>query len=395
MIEEKILKEAKLRIEKILNYSTDEHNIFTPWKLCIDMLNSVEINDKHDVLVIANLEFIFLLNKRLGSLNNIWFMTPCETKEKTAVALGVNPKHIIKMTYNLKDLNGMKFDYVIMNPPYNPNAIWSKFVELGMDLIKDDGKMIAIHPATWRESTKYKKLADRIKNGISELHINDYNYFKIETEGLRTDWYVWQKGYDGVSLMTYSNGDVDKLDLRKTEWLLRIPMDSIPARILKKITSNKKHNKLIVEKGHDPLYKQHDSNGRYKQCGLAGNGTGWCNGNFGLTNKPSKHQFESKVVICYVGHLRAHFFSKNDAVGVLRANYWLTDNESLPLLLNSKMIWKLLLELFDPGGKKQRWDAGTIMFFQSLNFENLNVTSEEELYQHYKLTEEEIQWIQL
>lgn len=390
-IDRRILKEAELRIKEVLDYSADDHNIFTPWQLCFDMLGSVDIRNEHGVLVIGNLEFIFLLKRKIA-LDNVWFMTPCAVKKKTAIALGVDPKHILKMTYNIKELDVMKFDYVIQNPPYNPKAQWKKFVELGMDLVKDDGKMIIIHPATWRESSKYKKLAEKIKNGISELHIMDYEAFKENKVATKTDWYVWQKGYTGEQEVTYSNGEKAKFDLRMTEWILRIPPDSIPARILKKIISDK-HNGLIKkDMGHNlPI---HNPNGLYKLCGGANNGTGWTVGNFVLTDVPTEHQFENKVVISYTGKPRAHFFSKDDAIGVSRAIYWLTDNKSLPILINSKMFWKII------GIEIAFWHNGdptqlSPWILESLNFDGLNVSTEEELYEFYKLTKEEISWINL
>lgn len=382
-----LIRNKDRALEKFVKKFTTDY-VYTPLELCDDMVSHVK-DPSARVLVIRNIEFVRALERAGHDMSNVWFATDNEDFKQIAIKMGVDPKQIDRLeVYKL-----MKFDYVIMNPPYNPKAVWKNFVEMGMDLVKDNGKMIIIHPATWRESTKYKKLADKIKNGISELHINDYNYFKAETKGLRTDWYVWQKGYDGVQNVTYSNGEQCILDIKNTEWLLRISEDSIPAKILKKITSQS-HNGLIVKKGFDPLYKEHNNYGKYKQCGIEGNGTGWTIGNFGLTEQSSEHQYKNKVVMSYVGPLRAQYFNGSDEVGVLLGNYWLTDNKSLPILINSKLIWKLLLLLFDPDGKKQRWTAGPIIFFQSLNFKDLNVKTEEELYQHYKLTNEEIKWIQ-
>jgi hypothetical protein len=294
----------------------------------------------------------------------------------------------------------MKFDRIIMNPPYNPNAVWSKFVVLAMDTLKEDGRLVAIHPSTWRESTKYDKLAEKLKTGISELHIMDYEAFKENKVAIKTDWYTWSPNYKGEQTVTYSNGETTKLDLNTIEWILRIPSDSIPSRILKKIISDK-HNGLIkIDTGFNvPI---HDRDGIFKQCGGKGKigevtaGTAWHDEIYVLTKEPSIHQSQNKVVSSHIGKPRAKFFKAENQIGVGLGYYWLTDNESLPILLNSKMLYKCALSIIDPenGFKTHGTPLRPIQawILQSLNFEGLTATNEQELYKHYNLTQEEIEW---
>ncbi len=292
----------------------------------------------------------------------------------------------------------MKFDVVISNPPYNPNSIWKKFVELQIFLLKADGKMVTIHPSAWREHSKHNDFFKKLNQGIEELHICDYESFKENKVAVKTDWYIYSKNYQGQQKVFYSNGDNEILDLKNIDKIFRISTQSIPFSIISKILSKIDNGGILLGTGYHPLYKKHIDTGEYKQCGTEGRGTNWTKGDFSLTEEPSEHQFENKVVISYAGKPRAQFFSKKDEIGVVRAHYWLTDNQSLPLLLNSKMLWKIICKIVDPddGQFKTHGQMPQIpgWILKSINFDGLTATTEEELYKHYKLTQEEINWIE-
>lgn len=390
-------KEITLSLSKIYSNSNSEHNIYTPLDLCNKILNSIQ-DLSGDILVISNLEFLIQLKNKI-TLDKVYYATDCELKRRVAMNLGININNIFNLQYKKEVIidTDMKFDIVVQNPPYNPNALWKKFVEKGINMLKDDGKMVAIHPAAWREVSTHKKLYNILIKGIEELHICDYENFKDDKVATKTDWYLYNKSGSINTHIFYSNED-EIIDLKLIERIFRFSTKSIPYSIIKKICTTKDNN-IIFEKGFNDLYKpeNHSINGKYKQCGGSGNGTGWTDGNFVLTDKPSKHQFEDKVVMSYAGKPRAQFFSKDDEVGSVRAHYWLTNNQSLPILLNSKMLWKLICKIVDPDENMYK-PYGTVSqipawILRTLNFERLIAKNEEELYKHYKLTTEEIEWI--
>lgn len=384
------------RLNKIYSNSNSEHNIYTPLDLCNKMLNS--INDlSGDILVISNLEFLIQLKNKI-TLDKVYYATDCELKKRVAMNLGININNILNLQYNKEVIiaTDMKFDIVVQNPPYNPNALWKKFVEKGIDMLKDDGKMVAIHPDSWRISSIHNKLFNHLKEHISNLHICKFeNFLNIN---ISTDWYLYNKQKNNnLILVSYCDSDYEELKTENLNRILPFSQKSIPYSILKKITTNK-HNGIILlgTTGYHPLYKKHDPiNGKYKQCGTEGRGTNWTENDFSLTTEKSQHQYYNKVVMSYTRKPRAKYFDKNDAVGVVRANYWLTNNKSLPLLLNSKIIWKLGIELC-PNEEKRKTPSVLnfpIWFLESINFEKLTAKTEDELYKHYNLTKKEIDWL--
>jgi hypothetical protein len=301
---------------------------------------------------------------------------------------------------HMKEVWGIEnFDIIVQNPPYNPNSLWKKFIEKAIDLLTDDGYIVVIHPADWRESSRHNNLCIHLKKHILELHINDFEIWKNQKVATRTDWYLYSKNEVKNTKVYYSNGNFENIVFNEQQ-ILRISSRSIPYSILKKITKNDYNNGIIMQgrTGYHPLYKKHDQiNGIYKQCGTEGKGNNWTKNDFSLTTTINENQKLNKVVIAYSGKPRAVYFSSSDNIGVVRANYWLTDNKSLPVLLNSNMFWKIACSVVDPD-KNQYKPYGTMSgipswLLKSLYFEELTATTEEELYKHYNLTQEEINWI--
>ena len=102
----------------------------------------------------------------------------------------------------------MKFDFVVMNPPYQPptkkseggsgsrNTIWDKFVSKAFTLVKQDGFLCAIHPSKWRkpEDELFVEFQKR-----SLLHLDIHNKQegdKVFGATTRFDWYVLQNLLD-------------------------------------------------------------------------------------------------------------------------------------------------------------------------------------------------------
>jgi uncharacterized FlaG/YvyC family protein len=149
----------------------------------------------------------------------------------------INKMHL--RSYNIleEDLD-MKFDVVVMNPPYQApqsaegkrgggDLLWNKFVEKSFsNWTKEDGFVCAVHPSGWRkpesDRSKYKGLFELMthQNHMLYLEIHDTKD-GIDTfnAGTRYDWYVCQKNTEGTTEVLDENNETSRLDLKEYQWL--------------------------------------------------------------------------------------------------------------------------------------------------------------------------------
>ncbi len=75
-----------------------------------------------------------------------------------------------------------KFDLIIQNPPYqkevegnnNDKPIWHFFVSKSLELLKDSGKMVMVHPSGWRMTKTFTSIKNEIIN-------RDIKYLKMHS----------------------------------------------------------------------------------------------------------------------------------------------------------------------------------------------------------------------
>lgn len=77
--------------------------------------------------------------------------------------------------------NNMKFDYIVQNPPYS-GSLHLDFLNKGLDLLDESGKMVIIEPATWlinvRRTGKaklYDSIKSRLGNHVYKVIIENLN----------------------------------------------------------------------------------------------------------------------------------------------------------------------------------------------------------------------------
>ena len=78
-------------------------------------------------------------------------------------------------------LNHMKFDYIIQNPPYN-KSLHLDFLEKGLDLLTEKGRMVIIEPATWLinirkngKGKRYDAIKKRIEGHVERVVVENVN----------------------------------------------------------------------------------------------------------------------------------------------------------------------------------------------------------------------------
>ena len=86
----------------------------------------------------------------------------------------------VNRIYEYSKATNMKFDYIIQNPPYS-GSLHLDFFEKGLDLLKEDGKMVIIEPATWLINVrKYGKRGEKGRTCSTEIKKYDAIKKRIE-----------------------------------------------------------------------------------------------------------------------------------------------------------------------------------------------------------------------
>jgi hypothetical protein len=185
----------------------DNGPLFTPYKLCGEMLAQLpDLNGKL-VLVLFNPEFYLTIINKYPAAKILMITGSKEAKDLRFQGmediLYFDP-HDIDALEQYADVLvrwNMKFDVVIGNPPYQANTsggngsrdLWDKFVELATELTKNDGYIALIHPAKWRSPEhEIWKLLNTYNLKYLQIHSakDGKATFNADT---RYDWYVLEK----------------------------------------------------------------------------------------------------------------------------------------------------------------------------------------------------------
>ena len=174
------------RVKLLLERSKDFHDTPTPFSLCADVIDKLvktnSINSSSNVLVVANTELVIVIRnlyKEKGlPFSNVYFATPCQLKAKAVEKLGVLVDNIHIYNYEKLELQGfnkMKFDVVIMNPPYKRN-LHLDFMNQGHSLLNENGVGICIHPGSWilNEVPGINKVKDAKQ--FADNHVNEIEF---------------------------------------------------------------------------------------------------------------------------------------------------------------------------------------------------------------------------
>jgi hypothetical protein len=130
----------------------------------------------------------------------------------------------------------MKFDCVVGNPPYQENVkggnanrdLWPKFVDLSIEITKENGYICLVHPSRWRspEHELWEKMK-KLQIMYLEIH-NKFDGIKIFGATTRYDWYII-KNCKNIKPTNIKNeiGEEEVIDITKLIFLPNFATDEI------------------------------------------------------------------------------------------------------------------------------------------------------------------------
>lgn len=136
-----------------------------------------------------------------------------------------------------EELN-MKFDVVVMNPPYQApqeaegkrgggHLLWDKFVKYSINQwTKKDGYICAVHPSGWRRPEGKRSQFKEMFQLMTHQHHMQYLEIHDTKDGMNTfgagtryDWYVIAKNSIGKTVVRDQFGTMTEIDLKNVPWL--------------------------------------------------------------------------------------------------------------------------------------------------------------------------------
>jgi len=159
-------------IRQVLKRTKDKQNKFTGWEICASMINSFSNFSLEEPTLIFNIEFAAVMQEiyEVEKLNNVWLITCCPFKAKAAIyKFGIPENQILLFSYNnntpiiILNSNMPKFKQILINPAYG--NIFPSAIELAFKLLKDDGEMGVLSPASYlawlsKTGTNYRKFQE-------------------------------------------------------------------------------------------------------------------------------------------------------------------------------------------------------------------------------------------
>ena len=168
-----VVRLKELYWERVFKDSSASQNVMTPETLCKEMIGKLRENCElsNKKILTLNVEFVNVLGNE-----DITFFSDCPKKSKYVRGFFPNVK-VIEGDF-LKWETTMKFDNIVMNPPYKQN-LHLAFLKKSVDLIKDSGFLVSVQPSMWLLSRKqnevFRSAKDKIENGVVSFELRNLN----------------------------------------------------------------------------------------------------------------------------------------------------------------------------------------------------------------------------
>jgi len=389
--------EINMKKIKIMSQDGNVSDHFTPAELCQEILDKIDVVDKK--ILTFNIEFVLtLVHKYDVKKPNITIYTDDDIIRGICERCGINC--IDTMEPN------MKFDVVVGNPPYESatadgrkdqaNNLWSKFTKKAFEIVKKDGVVALVTPTSWLSPA-----ADigKGKNGIrfirdyfqklSVVYMNINECAKHFSVGSTFSYFV-VKNTETTAFKTEILTDETSytIDLRDIEYFPKT-MNKLAISISKKTLE---HSVKFGFIGNNlPECRIEFVRERTDEYDVPAYHTPAKGGTYWYAKEHISTSSRKKVVVSISGEFNPVY----DNIGELNFTnmckaYYLNSNdnmESIKSFLGSKLIKFLMKQ-----NKYTGWVAPIINDLPIIDKTKLWV--DEELYTHFNLTQEEIDYIE-
>ena len=282
----------------------------------------------------------------------------------------------------------MKFDLVIGNPPYQgsntigtqqpkSHNLWSKFVESAINLVDDGGYLTMVTPDSWMSANSHILNLFK-KHSLVWCKTDVGSHFNVGSSF--TAWTLY-KG-NGPTMIDGIQVDLSKLEYLPRNFHQTWPIHNkvinsdhpkIPVKIDLACHSDRKHGNLSDKKDNVYKYKTFHTNAQTKYA-----------------KKKTVDYHNSKIVWTLSGYFKP-FYSPGDLGTTEVCQYILVDgNQAANTLswMNSK-----LYQFIVNTGKWSGFSNGKVVSLLP-ELDSTKSWSDSEIYEHFKLTPEEILYVE-
>lgn len=288
-----------------------------------------------------------------------------------------------------QDFKGMKFDVIVGNPPYQGNNdkgtnqpkshnLWSKFVDKGISLLRDDGFIAFVTPDSWM-SPNSQVLKTFKENSIIWVDTDVSKHFNVGSSF--TAWIV-QKNRDTQTVTV----DGVNVNLSTLQYLPRNFANTYPIHD-KVINSNFEKLEILFDTSCHSDHKHKNLSDTKNQ--IYKYETFHTNAQTKFSKKKSKDFDKPKIIWTTSGYFKPFFNTGN--LGTTEVCQYILANEgeaqNILSYLNSK-LYRFIINT----GKWSGFLNGKVL--SSLPKLSNKQWTDAKLYKHFGLTQEEIDYIE-
>lgn len=183
----------------------------------------------------------------------------CHDKYKLNIHNGSFVNMNIESDNNNIYSDNILFDIIVTNPPYqkptkygtaSSKPLYHLFIERSIDILKDSGFLVAIHPYTWRRKSREIKLIDKLLKYQIIYIYTDNNFKEFKVSAIHINYYLLEKkvSYKKTICENYFNNKYYKSNIHINNKLGYLPilLTDETFSIINKMT-NINNNKLNIK----------------------------------------------------------------------------------------------------------------------------------------------------